>query len=96
MVAHIFNPSTWGSYAFNPNSRELETRRDMVGQREEYKAGKNGSFEAFSLRTCKNRISLSVYGFVEVRISRAGRSTSLVVQLSPSNICLWVFIVKAN
>ena len=29
MVAHTFNPST----------REVETERDMAGQREEYKAG---------------------------------------------------------
>ena len=31
MVAHTFNSSTWESYAFNPNSREVETGRDMVG-----------------------------------------------------------------
>ena len=39
VVAHTFNPSIWESPAFNPSTKEVETGRDMAGQREEYKAG---------------------------------------------------------
>ena len=31
MVAHTFNPSTWESLAFNPNTREVKIRRDTAG-----------------------------------------------------------------
>ena len=37
-MARTFNLSTWESPAFNPNTREVETERDMAGQREEFKA----------------------------------------------------------
>ena len=66
VVAHIFN-----------SSREVETKSDMVGQREEYKAGEDMSSAsslrfctegcsvwAFSLRTCREETD-----FVEVRTS---------------------------
>ena len=38
MVVSRFNPSTWESQGFNANIREVETGRDMTGQKEEYKA----------------------------------------------------------
>ena len=30
MVAHTFNPSTWKSCTFNPNTMEVETERDKA------------------------------------------------------------------
>ena len=39
VVAHTFNLSIRKSQAFNPNIREVETGRNMAGQREEYKVG---------------------------------------------------------
>ena len=38
-MAHAFNPSIWESHAFNPSTREVETGRNMTGQKEEYQAG---------------------------------------------------------
>ena len=35
MAAHTFNPNTWESQAFNSSTEEVETGRDMAGQREE-------------------------------------------------------------
>ena len=40
MVAKTFNPSL-DSLAFNPSTREVETGKNMAGQREEYKAGED-------------------------------------------------------
>ena len=34
------------SYAFNPNTSDVETERDMAGLREEYKAGADRSSAA--------------------------------------------------
>ena len=60
VMADTFNPSIWGSHTFNPNTRELETGRDMAVRREEYKAGRDSKLKALSLRTCRDRIAHSV------------------------------------
>ena len=46
VVAHTFNPSTLESRAFNSNTREVETGKDMAGQREEYQVGGNMSIQS--------------------------------------------------
>ena len=53
VVAHTFNPSTWESHAFNPSTTEEESRKDMAGWRDEYKAGGDRSSRH------------SVWGFME-------------------------------
>ena len=59
VLVHIFNPSNWKSHAFNLSTREVETGKDMAGQREEYKAEGDRSSIAFSLRILGGRIALS-------------------------------------
>lgn len=66
MVVDTFNPSTWDSHTFKPNTKEeVETGRVMARQREEYKtlmAREGTRAQGFRLRTWRDPIPNTPFG----------------------------------
>ena len=48
------------AHTFNSSTRELETRKDMAGQRKEYKEGEDRSADAVREYKSKDRVALLV------------------------------------
>ena len=96
-MAHTFNPSTWESHAFNLNTKEVETGRDMAGWRDKYKVGGDRS-SWYSVWEFMERESspLLCEDFVEVKCFSSGWLIYFSDLSAFTPIWLWVFIIKTN